>query len=118
VVNSRRKSRSRPKADNFVRNHYIALKNRQYSQTWNSLSPQFKNLSSSYSQYEEWWNSVREINIGAIQLIEQNSDKAIVDAELTYILESGRIYEDPKSRIYLTWNDDTDSWLFNNKLAP
>ncbi|MDH6088765.1 RAD23 family protein [Umezakia ovalisporum] len=118
VIDSQTESKLRPNADDFVRDYYIALKNRQYEQTWNSLSPGFQSISGSSSQYEEWWNSVTEINIGDIKLIDQNTDKAVVDAELSYVLEGGRIYEDGKKRIYLIWNDDTDSWLFNRKLAP
>jgi hypothetical protein len=105
-------------ADSFVRNHYIALNNRRYSETWSQLSPRFKNLSESYSTYQQWWNSVREIKIGNIELIQQSSDTATVNIELWYLMNNGRNVQDTKSRIELIWNDDNDSWLFFRKISP
>ncbi|BAY80460.1 hypothetical protein NIES25_69480 (plasmid) [Nostoc linckia NIES-25] len=108
----------KPDADSFVRNHYIALNNRRYSETWSHLSPQFKNLSESYSKYQQWWNSVREIKIGNIEIINQSSNTATVDAELWYLMNNGRNVKDTKSRIDLIWDSDNDIWLFNDKTTP
>lgn len=108
----------KPDIDSFVKNYYIALNNRRYSETWNQLSPQFKNLSESYSAYQQWWNSVREIKIGNIRVIQQSSDTATVDVELWYLMNNGRNVQDTKSRVDLIWNDNNDSWLFFRKIAP
>ncbi|BAY99823.1 hypothetical protein NIES37_38060 [Tolypothrix tenuis PCC 7101] len=107
-----------PDTTNFVRNHYIALNDRQYAETWKHLSPSFKKLSGSYSEYQQWWNSVREIKIGDVKLINQNTDTAIVDAELWYFLNSGKSFKDSNNRIYLIWSNSSNSWLFERKSSP
>ena len=108
----------RENAGDFVRNYYIAIMNREYDRTWNSLSPRFQKISPTYYEYEKWWNKVQDIYIGDIQVIGQNSDRAIVNAELSYLLENGRVYEDKKTRIYLIWDNDNDGWLLYEKSPP
>jgi len=104
-----------PDPVSFVRNYYISLNNRQYSQTWSYLSPQFKRISGSYSEHQRWWNSVREIKIGDIKQVYQSDDSAKVEAELWYVLNNGRSFKDTKNYIYLIWSNDLNTWLFNNK---
>jgi hypothetical protein len=108
----------RPAADNFVRNHYISLNNRQYNETWAKLSPKFKKIAGGYSEYQQWWNSVREIKIGDIQVINQSLDLAVVDADLWYVMNDKRKIKDTKNRIYLIWSNNYNSWLFERKSAP
>ena len=111
-------TKSRQDPENFVRTHYISLNKRQYSETWSHLSSRFKNESASYSEYQQWWNSVREIKIGNIKQVKQRGDMAIVDAELWYLKNGGKTYPDSKNRIYLIWSNDSNSWLFDRKLSP
>ena len=111
-------STARPNTENFIRNHYVAINNRQYSETWSHLSPRFKNESGSYSEYQQWWNSVKEIKIGDIRQVNQSSDNAMVNAELWYLMNNGKSFQDPKSRIYLIWSNDSNSWLFERKSLP
>lgn len=110
---------NRPAADEFVKNYYLALKNRNYSDTWSKLSPKFQSLSTDgYSDYLQWWNSVSDITVGNIHLVNQSSDAAIVDAELYYVMNTGKAFEDSKKRIYLVWSDPKNSWLFERKTSP
>lgn len=104
--------------ENFVREHYILLNNREYTKTWNRISSQFKSELSGYSEYQQWWNSVREIKIGDIKQVSQSGDRAIVDAELWYVKHDGKTYKDSKNRIYLIWSNDNNSWLFERKTSP
>ncbi|MBK1987911.1 hypothetical protein A0J48_010225 [Sphaerospermopsis aphanizomenoides BCCUSP55] len=109
---------TKPNPEIFVREHYILLNNREYSKTWNRLSSRFKSESASYSEYQQWWNSVREIKIGDIKEVSQSGDRAIVDAELWYVKHNGKTYQDSKNRIYLIWSNDNNSWLFDSKASP
>jgi hypothetical protein len=109
---------SRQDPEKFVRTHYISLNNRQYSETWSHLSSRFKNESASYSEYQQWWNSVKEIKIGNIRQVKQRGNTAIVDAELWYLKNDGKTYPDSKNRIYLIWSNDSNSWLFDRKSLP
>ena len=108
-------SYQRPSPKQFVKNYYVNLSYGNYQTTWNQLSTSFKRNTEGYSEYVNWWNSVREIRIGQIRLIEQNSYKALVSADLTYITNTGTYYNDPKNRIYLIWDSQSNTWLFENK---
>ncbi len=107
---------NRPAADEFVKDYYTNLKNRNYQDTWSKLSPEFQRASSTgYSDYLQWWSSVNDIKIGEIKLIKQSGDVAVVNAELYYILKNGKFFEDTKKHVYLVWNDEKNSWLFQYK---
>jgi hypothetical protein len=115
------KTSERPSPEEMVKNHYIALNNRRYQETWNNLSLNFQKLSGSsnaYDDYTEWWNSVERINIGEVRTVEQSDSQAIVNAELKYVLKTGRSSTDENTRIYLIWDDSSRKWLFNKKLKP
>ncbi|MBC1239865.1 hypothetical protein [Nostoc sp. 2RC] len=109
-----------PPADNFVRTHYIAINNRQYSASYKNLSSRFinENIPGGYSEYQSWWNRVKEIKIGDIKLIKQNNQQSIVNAELWYTMNDGKTFKDSKSRIDLIWSNATNSWLFDMKVEP
>ena len=101
----------------FIINHYQELNNRNYEQTWNSLSDNFKQIAVSYSDYQKWWDSVREIKIGSVEVISVNENGAIVKAELSYILNNGKIFNDNKPYIYLIRNQNTNNWMFDEKTS-
>lgn len=107
----------RPLADAFVRNHYQALSNRDYSSTYSNLSSQFikNNLPNGYDGYQKWWNSVKSIEIGNVRVISQTNEKAIVNAQLWYTMNQGKRFKDSRNRIYLLWDKYRKKWLFNRK---
>ena len=107
----------RPLADTFVRNHYQALSNRDYSSTYSNLSSQFikNNLPNGYDGYQKWWNNVKNLEIGNVTVISQTNEKAIVNAQIWYTMNQGKRFEDSRSRIYLLWDKDRKKWLFNRK---
>ena len=82
----------RPSADEFVKDYYSNINNRQYSDAWSKLSPSFQSKSSSYSEYTKWWDSVKEIQIGDAHLINQSSDLAVVSIELWYAMNNGQVF--------------------------
>lgn len=111
----------RPSPTQTVKDHYIAINNRRYQETWNDLSLDFQKLSGSshaYDDYVQWWESVRTINIGEVKTVEQSDSRAIVDAELQYVMQTGRTATDKNNRIFLVWDDNSKKWLFNSKNKP
>jgi hypothetical protein len=112
------KNSNRQDPDVFIRNYYLSLNNREYSQTWSNLSDQFKNYSSSYSEYQKWWNSVKEIKIGNIEIVNISNNTASIDAELWYYMNDGREFQDTRNRIYLIWSENNNTWLINDKSEP
>ncbi|MTJ31529.1 MULTISPECIES: hypothetical protein [Aphanizomenonaceae] len=114
IENSPRKD-----AADFIRNHYLSLNNREYSQTRNQLSNQFKNkYSGTYAEYQQWWDSVKEIKIGDVKTVNDNGNNVTLDAELWYYMNDGRTVQDSRSRIYLIWNQSNNTWLINDKSEP
>lgn len=117
TINTNISTSERPSSEIFVKNHYIAIQNRQYDSSFSNLSSQFinDNLPDGYSEYQQWWNSVREIKIGNVTLINQSNDRAIVSADLWYSMNNGKTFKDSKNRIYLIWSNDKNRWLFDRK---
>jgi hypothetical protein len=103
----------------FIRNHYLSLNNREYSQTRNQLSNRFKNkYSGTYAEYQQWWDSFKEIRIGDVKTVNDNGNNVTLDVELWYYMNTGRIIQDSRNRIYLIWNQNDNTWLINDKSAP
>lgn len=105
---------NRPDPVAFIRNHYASLNSGSYDNTWGSLSSNFSS-SLSYSDYTDWWNSVSEIQLGNVSVLSQSGDRARVKADLTYVMNDGRVVKDKKPFINLVWDDYSENWLIDNK---
>ena len=99
----------------FIEKHYSDLNNRNYYSTWNYLTAQFQNKSKSFDDYKDWWDSVERTEIGRIQVLKQTSSTALLDVQLTYVMKTDKVYQDPRSRIYLVWDEYANSWVFKDK---
>jgi hypothetical protein len=95
--------------------HYQLIQNQQLDQSWTDLSTSFQgsNLTQGFQEYRTWWNLVDRIDIGKVETVDQSTDSAIVQVNLSYRLKSGRVMSDQKKYIYLVW--DNDKWLINGK---
>ena len=114
----RRRSTNNTKAispRDFIEKHYSDLNNRNYYSTWNYLTAQFQNKSKSFDDYKDWWDSVEQTEIGRIQVLKQTSSTALLDVQLTYVMKTGKVYQDPRTRIYLVWDEYANSWVFKDK---
>jgi hypothetical protein len=105
---------NRPDPIEFISNHYASLNSGSYDNTWASLSSNFSS-SLSYSDYTDWWDSVSEIQLNNITVISQDGDTARVKADLTYVMNDGRIVKDKKPFINLVWDSNSESWLIDQK---
>jgi len=113
TVNNLNNNRQNP--GDFIYEHYQLLNNRDYETTWNNLSSNFQGISQGYNSYIQWWNSVNNINILNIQVINNNNSDALVKAQLVYSLSNGKKMTDRKNNIYLLWNNDQQKWLIHKK---
>jgi hypothetical protein len=107
-----------PAPDKFIRDHYALLNNRAYQVTWDNLTPEFQNIAGGFSGYTQWWNSVRRIELGTVEIIEQSSDQAIVEAQISWVNSNGEVSLDSKSWVHLVWNDSINQWQINKKTKP
>ena len=58
---------------------------------------------------------VRQVQIGTVRLVEQSGDWAHVYANLSYLLNDGRLVNDTRPHIYLVWDYTDNGWVFNDK---
>lgn len=111
-------STPKPAPDRFIQEHYSLLNQRLYETTWKNLAPEFQSQAGGFSAYIDWWNSVQQIDVGEVRVLSQNEEEAVVDARLSYLMKKGTVSQDPKSRIYLRWNESLASWQFYDKNEP
>ncbi len=102
--------------EELVKQHYTALSNRQYDTTWNRLSPRFQTeVVGDYSKYVDWWNRVSKIQIGSVSLVKGSGQQAVVDTQLQYVMNSGKVVNDEKRYVYLVWDAKSDRWQIDKK---
>ncbi len=58
---------------------------------------------------------MRWVNVGQTSLVTQQTDRAVVYAELSYQLRNGQTQNDPQHYIQLTFDRATHGWLFWDK---
>jgi hypothetical protein len=109
------KADSKASPDKVIENYYQLINRRQYSDAWAILSRRFQNIKpdNNFNNYEQWWDSVDSVTVNSIKLIEKNDSRAIVSADLNYLMKSGRKIDDP-SKITLILNEN-GKWLIDSK---
>lgn len=109
---------SLPDPDKFIQDHYAGLNKRDYSETWERLSPTFKEMAEGYASYVDWWDSVDHINLSNVRVREVNDQRAVIDVNLEYEMRDGRVITDSKGRIILSVNSNANTWQIEHKLSP
>ena len=96
--------------------YYASVNNRNYEATWKLLSPQYRNKKSiSYSDYTNWWNTVRTVKITRANLSSGNNERTYVDAELQYVMNSGELKTETV-RYLMVWKSDISSWVIEDTI--
>ena len=108
------KTDSRISPIEFIKKYYSNINNNNYNLTWQQFTPQRRASSGSFQAYLSWWNTVQNTEIEQIEILEQDSDRAIVYTELNYFMKTGTIYRNRKSKIYLVWDRKSNNWLIEN----
>jgi serine/threonine protein kinase len=111
-----------PSPAQAVRDYYVAINQRQYDVTWATLSNRFKDKFNccapgggyDFAAYQDWWNSVTNVEIGQITVIQQSGNMATVSAQLGY-LRNGKLIPDDKPTILLVFDEANRVWLFDDK---
>ncbi len=116
------KKQTRPSPAQAIRDHYQALNARNYNLTWSNLSSRFKSESVSSStlarkQYEEWWNSVRSVDLQRVETSSISSDgsKAVVNYRHAYTMNDGRFVQDKHTKLFLVWDREKGKWLIDRR---
>ncbi|MBV6621796.1 MAG: serine/threonine protein kinase [Rivularia sp. (in: Bacteria)] len=98
-----------------VRDYYQTINNRNYTVSWNQLTPKFQREKSnnSYSEYRNWWNKVQRVEVEQAKTLSNTSNRAIVETQMKYYLKSGRVVADAQ-RFKLVWNSTQKNWKFDD----
>ena len=104
---------------NFVGSYYGNINYENYETAWEMLSPSLQRDSfrhpQGYTSYLSWWQTVKLVE-GDVTLKERNDNSAIVDANIKYVMESGR--EVPSLvRVYLLWDYQKSNWQIDNTVS-
>jgi hypothetical protein len=113
---------TRPSPAQAIRDHYQALNARNYDLTWDNLTSRFKSESGNAStlarkEYEDWWNSVRSIDLQRAEMVSISSDssRAIVSYRHGYTMNTGRFVQDKHTHIFLVWDEGKGRWLIDKR---
>lgn len=117
------KKQTRPSPAQAIRDHYQALNAHNYNITWNNLSSGFKSESGNSStlarkEYEDWWNSVRSVDLQRAETSSISSDgsRAVVNYRHGYTMNSGRFVQDKHTKLFLVWNKAERKWLIDRRV--
>jgi len=73
-----------PQAETFVRSYYDAVAAGDYESSWLQLAPEFQQgKAQSYEYYTGFWTD-NDVEVGAVELVEANEDRALVKVELRF----------------------------------
>lgn len=107
-------TKSSPSPEQALIDYYAGVNNRNYETTWKLLSPQFKSKKSiSYSDYQNWWRTVRTVKITKTSLNSRSGDRAYIDGDLQYITNDGVVHND-SNRYFLVWKPDLSHWVIED----
>jgi len=110
--------------DQAVKDYYTLVSQGRYDLGWSMLTDRFKqkfNCCSpnyNYTGYVQWWDSVNTVEFGNVKTVSQNGDRAVVYAEIYYVMNNGQqssLVSDPY--IELVYDSTLNTWRFDDKRA-
>lgn len=105
---------SKPAPQEFIRQHYSLVNQRNYQTTWNALSAAFKSRKNiNYSIYTYWWDSVSQVTLDNVNLLNNESQSAFLSVQMTYYMKEGDIYSEGLY-ISLIWDAQSQKWTIDN----
>jgi hypothetical protein len=114
----------RPPPDQAVRSYYQLVSQERYDLTWPQLTDTFKQKFNccapnyDYAGYVNWWNSVNVVDFGTVSTVSQDTNRAVVYAELYFVMNTGaRSSMDSNPYFELTYDSVSGAWRINDKRA-
>ena len=77
--------------DQFIRDYYTAINNRQYDQTWSMLSENFKRTKNPTGKgdYIKFWDSIARVDVESVVVQNQAADSAVILTGVYYTNRDG-----------------------------
>ena len=106
---------NQPSPGKVVENYYLKINQGKYKTAWNQLSAEFKDNKrlhpNGYFSYLSWWKGkVESVNVEQVKILEANTDRAIVNASLSYLMKN-RLVIDSSVRFLLEWDTQNGKWI-------
>ncbi|OKH52296.1 hypothetical protein NIES2101_14945 [Calothrix sp. HK-06] len=106
---------SLPSPKTEVVNYYNDINSGNYEFAWDrlpkALQEDTKVHPNGYASFAGWWKTVKSIDVQQVNVIETNSNNAVVNTRLTYNMKAGNTM--PISLSYtLSWDNQTQKWKF------
>jgi serine/threonine protein kinase len=103
----------------FARWYFTTIwKDRDYEFIWNNCqTPAFHDSASSgkYSDFTNWWDSVRQVDLVSVDVLQNNGQYATINVVLTFYLVDGRTLSNRSYDYDLTYNTQTQLWMFDHR---
>jgi serine/threonine-protein kinase len=121
AINASPVSLTRPAPDQAVKTYYQWVSQSRYDLTWPLLTERFKQKFNccapnyDYSGYVSWWDSVNYVEFGKVMIVSQQSDLAVVYAEVYYIMNAGTRFLDKEPYFRLVYDPAGGNWRFDDK---
>ena len=101
-----------------LRAYYEALNARQYAQTWDQLSSEFKQIhfccaadgSFQFERYRAWWEQVARVEVLDARVQEHQPQEVMIQATVRYVMRSGTVTEE-QHHFRLVPEPATQHWL-------
>lgn len=99
---------SKPAPDQFIREYYQLVRDRQLDKAWQYLTPRFQSdRAGGYQSFTEWWTS-NKVMVNGSRVVEIKENSAIVDIDLAYQRKKEIFPE--TLRMTLVWDEKLAQW--------
>ena len=102
----------------FARWYFTRVWNeRDYQNLWdNYLTASFKtNVGSGlFEDYVVWWNSVRQVDVNLVNVLENDGRDARVQVDLTFHMQDGRIVRNQIYDYDFLYDPTRGTWMFDS----
>ncbi|MDJ0675926.1 MAG: protein kinase [Calothrix sp. MO_167.B42] len=98
-----------------IQDYYFTINRGEYQTAWNQLSPNLQNNKrlhpKGYLSFIDWWGGkVQSVDIDRVNPIQESTDAATVDAQLLYLLKTGKSVKS-LVRFSLVWDISSNRWV-------
>jgi serine/threonine-protein kinase len=105
-------SPTKPSPEQAIRDYYSLINDRQFQNAWQNLTPKFqRDRAGGYKTFTDWWQTVSQVSVNGVRLVESKENSAIIDIDLTYRKDKAIFPE--TLRMSLVWNESSKQWQIN-----
>ncbi len=104
-----------PVPEEFLRQYFRLIEQRDYSQTWAMLSEHYRQVhnASGYQPYVDFWNTVASLSLVNAQTVSQDQQSAQLQVQVAFIFTNGKSSTQTIT-FGLVSDATTGSWLIDD----